>query len=291
MQVARPLAGVTTRRRTHPRTLAVHSVGYVLMTLVVIAFALPFLWMVSTSLKTLDQVGAYPPQIVPYPLAWGNYAEVFRDLPFLRFIGNSLFISALVVVGSLLSSSLAAYGFGRLRFPGRDVWFIVVLATMMLPFIVTLIPQYVIVYRIHLLNTYVPLILPAFFGNPFFIFLLRQFMLTIPREIDEAARIDGCGWWRVYQSLILPLCKPALAAVAIFAFVGSWQEFLTPLVYLNRQELFTVSLGIQLFSGQYQSYYNLMMAAALIALLPIIVVFLAAQRYFIQGVVLTGIKG
>jgi len=291
MQVARPLTGVAARRRTHPRKLALQGAGYVLMALVVVAFALPFLWMVGTSLKTLDQIGEYPPQIVPSPAAWDNYAAVFQDLPFLRFIGNSLFISALVVVGALLASSLAAFGFARLRFPGRDVWFIIVLATMMLPFIVTLIPQYVIVYRLHLLNTYIPLIVPAFFGSPFFIFLLRQFMLTIPREIDEAARIDGCGWWRVYQAIIMPLSKPALAAVAIFAFVGSWHEFLTPLVYLNRQDLFTVSLGIQLFNGQYQSYYNVMMAAALIALLPIVVVFLLAQRYFIQGVVLTGLKG
>jgi len=290
MQVSRKAEGLAIPRVRPLHYHAFVAATYVAMWLILGAFLLPFLWMVSTSLKTLSEVGQYPPRWVPNPAQWNNYAQVFQDLPFSRFIANSLEISLLVVAGSVVSSSVVAFGFARTRFPGRDVWFIIMLSTLMLPFAVTLIPQYVIVYRLQLLNTYVPLVVPSLFASPFFVFLLRQFMLTIPRDLDEAAQIDGCGWWQIYRWIVLPLCKPALAAVAIFAFVGSWNEFLSPLVYLNQTSLFTVALGVQLFSGQYSSFYNLMMAAALVALVPVVVVFLMAQRYFVEGVVLTGLK-
>jgi ABC-type glycerol-3-phosphate transport system permease component len=290
MRVAREVEGLAPARRRSLLRHAVPAGSYAAMWVIVAGFLLPFYWMVSTSLKTLDEIGEYPPRWIPVAPQWTNYVQVFQDLPFAQFIANSVEISLLVVVGSVVSSSVVAFGFARTRFPGREVWFIIMLATMMLPFVVTLVPQYVIVYNLHLLNSYVPLVVPSLFASPFFVFLLRQFMLTIPRDLDEAAQIDGCGWWQIYRWIVLPLCKPALAAVAIFAFVGSWNEFLTPLVYLNQTSLFTVALGVQLFSGQYNSYYNLMMAAALIALLPVIAVFLMAQRYFVEGVVLTGLK-
>jgi len=290
MQAARGAEGIAAPR-VRPRHFSVIPIAtYLAMWLIVAGFLLPFFWMVSTSLKTLSEIGEYPPRWIPNSLEWINYVQVFQDLPFAQFIANSVEISLLFVIGSVISSSVVAFGFARTRFPGREFWFILMLSTMMLPFVVTLIPQYVIVFRLHLLNTYVPLVVPSLFASPFFVFLLRQFMLTIPRDLDEAAQIDGCGWWQIYRWIILPLCKPALAAVAIFAFVGSWNEFLTPLVYLNQTSLFTVALGVQLFSGQYNSFYNLMMAAALIALLPVIAIFLMAQRYFVEGVVLTGLK-
>jgi multiple sugar transport system permease protein len=264
--------------------------SYVMSCLMVMAFFLPFYWMINTSLKNLSEIGRYPPQWIPDPIEWSNYPQVFYDLPFARFIANSIEVGLFRVVFSVASSSIVAFGFARIRFPGRETWFIIMLSTMMLPFVVTLIPQYVIVHNLHLLNSYVPLVVPSLFGSPFFVFLLRQFMLTIPRDLDEAAQIDGCGWWQIYRWIILPLIRPALSAVAILAFVESWNEFLAPLVYLNQTDLFTVALGVQLFSGQYSSYYNLMMAAALVSLLPVVIVFLIAQRYFVEGVILTGLK-
>lgn len=290
MQVARKAERLATPRVRPLRYRVFLAANYVAMWLVLVAFFPPFFWMLSTSLKTLSVVGEYPPRWLPNPAEWSNYVKVFQDLPFGRFIANSVEISLLYVIGSVVSSSTVAFGFARTRFPGREIWFIILLSTMMLPFVVTLIPQYVIVYRLHLLNTYAPLVVPSLFASPFFAFLLRQFMLTIPRNLDEAAQIDGCGWWQIYRWILMPLCKPALAAVAIFAFVASWNEFLTPLVFLNQTSLFTVALGVQLFSGQNNSYYNLMMAAAVIALIPVIIVFLLAQRYFVEGVVLTGLK-
>jgi ABC-type glycerol-3-phosphate transport system permease component len=290
MPAARQAAGLAVPRVRPRRYRLFRIASYAVTWLMVAAFFLPFYWMVNTSLKTLSEVGEYPPRWIPSPAEWSNYPQVFSDLPFARFIANSLEISLLQVLFSVVSSSVVAFGFARTRFPGREIWFIIMLSTMMLPFVVTLIPQYVIVYDLHLLNSYIPLVVPSLFASPFFVFLLRQFMLTIPRDLDEAAQIDGCGWWQIYRWIVLPLTRPALAAVAIFAFVGSWNEFLTPLVYLNQTDLFTVALGVQLFSGQYSSYYNLMMAAALISLLPVIIVFLIAQRYFVEGVILTGLK-
>jgi ABC-type glycerol-3-phosphate transport system permease component len=254
---------------------------------------LPFLWMVSTSLKQPNQIFIFPPMWIPDPFVWENYTEGwFGFVNFNLFLRNSLIITFGNMLGNLFSCSLAAYGFARLRARGKNIMFLLVLSTMMIPMWVTLIPQYVIFARMGWINTFLPLMVPAWFGWPFFIFLLRQFFMTLPRDLDDAARIDGASTWGIYWRIILPLSKPALAAVAVFAFIGNWNNFEGPLVYLQDQDKYTLALALQHFQAEQGVFlYHYMMAVAVLTLIPVIVIFFIAQRYFIKGVVMSGMKG
>jgi multiple sugar transport system permease protein len=251
----------------------------------------PFLWLVSTSLKEQAQIFLYPPQWIPDPVAWRNYPEALTALPFGRFVRNTVLITAITMVGVLLTSSLCAYGFARLRFPGRDAIFMVLLSTLMLPYAVTLIPQYVMFTYLGWVDTYLPLTVPVWFGGGVFnIFLLRQFFRTIPADLTDAARIDGAGELRIYWQVILPLARPALTVVAIFTFINTWNDFLGPLIYLSSHDNFTIALGLATFKGMYATQWQYLMAASTVMIVPIIVLFFLAQRYFVQGIVLTGMK-
>jgi len=265
---------------------------YLLLVCVSVVLILPFLWIISTSLKGSESIFAIPPQWIPQKIHWENYAKVFVQMPFFTYMKNSTFISIMAIIGTLLSSSLVAYAFACLKWPGRDGLFIFVLGTMMLPMQVTMIPVFVLFKQFGWLNTFKPLIVPAFFGGGAFnIFLLRQFFLTIPKELFEAARIDGCSEFRIYWNIVLPLAKPALATVAILSFMMTWNDFLGPLIYLSDKLKGTLALGLAMFVGQYQTEWGVLMAASVLVMLPVIVLFFLFQKYFIQGFMMSGIKG
>lgn len=253
---------------------------------------IPFLWMVSTSLKIESQVWLFPPQVVPNPVRWQNYTEALTILPFWRYTLNTLFVTAMTTIGTVFSASLCAYGFARLRFPGRDLIFMVLLSTIMLPYAVLMIPSYIMFRYLGWIDTYLPLTVPVFFGGGAFnIFLLRQFFRTIPADLSDAARIDGSTELGIYWNIMLPLARPALATVAIFTILASWNDFLAPLIYLSSQDKFTLSLGLAQFRGLYATQWQYLMAASTVVVIPTVALFFFAQRYFIEGVVLTGMKG
>lgn len=253
-------------------------------------FALPFVWMVSTSLKADRQIFAFPPIWVPDPFIWGNFPAVFIYAPMHLYFFNTLFIALAHVLGAVFTCSLAAYGFSRLRAPGRDLIFMVMVSQMMIPYIVMLVPLYLLFARLGWIDTFFPLTIPAILGTPFYIFMLRQFFLTIPMELEEAAIIDGAGRLRIWWTIVLPLAKPALATVAIFSFMFAWNDFTGPLIFLNTREKFTLSLGLQAFMFERRTMWGPLMAASTMMILPILVVFFLAQKHFIQGIALTGIK-
>ncbi len=258
-----------------------------------LVMALPFFWLVSSSLKLEQRVFQFPPQWIPDPVRFENYVEALTYKPFHLYVKNTLIIVFLNEIAILWSASFCAYGFARIQFPGRDFWFAVVLATMMVPYFVLMVPTFVIFTRLQWIDTFLPLTVPAFFGGGAFnIFLLRQFFRTIPAELADAARIDGCSEFGIYARIMLPLAKPALTTVAIFTFLGGWNDFIGPLLYLNSPEKFTVSIGLATFrSAMYTPRWNLMMAASAAMVLPVILVFFLAQRYFVQGIVMSGLKG
>lgn len=279
------------RKRTRKILHAV--VVYALVLPGALIFILPLLWMISTALKDPKQIFIYPPEWIPNPVKWSNFWEGWNAyLPFDRFLRNSLIITVNNIIGNLFSCCLAAYGFARLRARGKNILFMLVLATMLLPQEVTVIPQYVLFTRLGWNNTWLPLMVPPWFGWPFFIFLLRQFFMSIPHDLDEAARLDGASSWRILWSIILPLAKPALATVVIFAFIGNWNNFLYPLIYIRDLDKQVLAVGLNMFRGQYgQVDFHYMMAVSLIVLMPVLVVFFFGQRLFVQGIALTGIKG
>jgi multiple sugar transport system permease protein len=273
------------------RKMAWTIASYAALTCIGLAFMLPFVWMVSTSVKPSDQVFVYPPQWIPDPVLWSNYRQAMTAVPFLLYIRNTLVISGMTIVGTIISCSLVAYGFSRVRWIGRDVVFVVVLATMMLPTATTLVPLYIIFRKLGWLGTLTPLIVPPFFGTAFFIFLLRQFFMSIPMELSDAARIDGESELGILWHIILPLSKPALATVTLFSFLWSWSDFFGPLIFLTDESLYTISLGLVQFQGRYDTAWGQVMAAATVFTLPVLVLFFVSQRQFIEGVTLTGIKG
>jgi multiple sugar transport system permease protein len=265
---------------------------YIALIAVASVLILPFLWILSTSLKGDHEIFTIPPVWIPSELRSENYADVFDRMPFIVYLRNSVFVTVMTIFGVLLSSSVVAYSFACLKWPGRNGLFIFVLATMMLPLQVTMIPMFVLFKEIGWLNTYKPLIVPFFFGGGAFnIFLLRQFFLTIPKELLEAARIDGCSEIRIYWNIVLPLAKPALATVAILTFMFTWNDFLGPLIYLSDQLKGTLALGLAMFVGQHQTEWGLLMAASVLMMIPMILIFVFFQRYFIRGFVMSGIKG
>lgn len=263
-------------------------VTYLVLIVLSAGFSFPVLWMISTSLHDLSGVFAQPFEWVPEILRWENYGRAVSVLPFPRFLLNTLMITLPVMLATLVSSALVAYGFARFRFPGRDTLFAVCLATMMLPGQVTMIPLYMAFSRLGWVDTYLPLIVPSIFGSPFFIFLLRQFFLTIPVEAEEAAVIDGAGPLRIWWSIILPQARPAMATVLIFSFVGTWNDFFGPLIYINSPEKATLTLGLNLMKTQILGSgiveWNVLMAASLLVLVPNILLFAFAQKHFVQGI-------
>lgn len=282
--------GEVLRSKSFSQT-ATRIIVYVILFAGAFVLMVPFAWMVSTSLKRPGAVFKFPPEWIPKPVVWTNYPRAWNYLPFNLFLQNTLIITAITVVGATLSSAIVGYSFARLRWIGRDAMFMIVLATMMLPYHVTMIPVFAIWKRLGFVDTFVPLIVPAFFGGAFNVFLMRQFFMTIPLELDDAAKIDGCGVLGIFWRIIIPLSKPVVGTVAIFQFLFRWNDFMAPLIYLNTTKKYTLALGLQLFRGQYNTEWELLMAASVIVMLPVLIIYFFAQRYFVQGIVFTGIKG
>lgn len=269
------------------------GIAYAICLVFSVAMLFPFAWLVRSSVMSLDQIFVFPPEWIPRPWLWSNYDEALTEtIPFGRYLMNTLVIVVLVVTGTVISSTLAAYGFARLRWPGRDIVFGMLLSTLMLPYAVTLIPTFIIWSHLGLTNTIIPLTLPAWFGGGMFnIFLLRQFFRTIPRDLDDAARLDGASPPRILWDIIVPLSRPALITVGIFSFLATWNDFLNPLIYLTDDRKYTLALGLAQFKGLYNSEWGLLMAASTVVLIPTLVLFFIAQRYFIAGIAVTGLKG
>lgn len=255
------------------------------------AFVLPFYWLLATSLKTEAQIFADPPVWIPWPPHWANYTRALAVMPFPAYARNTLVVGVVSSVGQVVASSLVAYGFARLRWPGRDALFVLVLSTMMLPHQVTMVPLYVIFRKLGWLDSLLPLYVPSLFGHAFNIFLFRQFFLTIPRELSDAARIDGCGDLAIYRRIVMPLSRPVIVTVALLDFLYNWNDLERPLIYIQRQENYTLSLGLQAFGGFYGPNLEpaTLMAAAAIVALPAVLLFLFAQRFFVRGITLTGL--
>lgn len=291
---ARPIA--TTTRPSSMQVRLLRLVGrvakYGVLLLCSAFFILPWVWMISTSLKNPEELSVYPPVWIPDPIRWDNYILAFQEASLANYIVNTLLIAIPSVIGAVASNALVAYGFARVRWPGRDTVFGIVLATLILPGFVTFIPLYLVFRNLNWINSFLPLVVPNFLGNPFFIFLLRQFLMTLPEELSDAARVDGASEFRIFLQIIMPLAKPALAVVALFQFIGSWNDYFGPLIYISDKELYTISLGI----ANMQSSYGFMnfawiMAATCMSVLPIVILFFFAQRSFIEGIALTGLKG
>lgn len=270
--------------------------AYILLSIGAFGMIIPFIWMLSTSLKTINQTFVFPPQWIPKPAYWENYKRVFDLMNFARYYLNSTLVTAGRIAGQFFVCTMAAYGFARLRFPGRDIFFFLILGTLMLPIEALMVPSFILMKHLRWINTYRALIIPqalGAFGGAFYIFLLRQFFLSIPKELEEAAIIDGASPPRVFWSVMLPLARPVFAALAVFAFTKAWNDFVWPLLMTNTDNMKVLSLGIAGFKGLREglTQWPLMMAAAMMALLPVLIVFVLAQKYFIEGATLTGLKG
>jgi multiple sugar transport system permease protein len=276
------------RRPAHLLSRAAIHAALILLSLV---FLVPLYWLISSSVKTDPQLHAWPPVWIPHPLTLEHYQKGLTAIPFPRMLVNTLLISAVTVLGTVLSCSLVAFSLAMTRWKGRDVLFYILLATLMLPGQVTMVPLFVLFAKMGWVDSYLPLTVPHFFGSAFSIFLMRQFFLGIPRDLPDAARIDGCTPLGIYARIVMPLSRPVAATVALFAFLGAWNDYLGPLIYLADPEKFTLSLGLATFSSQYGSYPGQMMAVATIMTLPILLLFFFAQRTFIQGMTTSGIKG
>ena len=265
---------------------------YLLLILFGTLMMAPLFWLLSSSLKTEGAIFRLPPEWIPNPIRWSNYSEVFDRIPFARGWWNSTVVTTLATLGQVISAAFVAFGFARLRFPGRDALFLVLIATVMIPYHVTLIPTYVLFRELDWLDSFLPLIVPAWFGGgAFYIFLLRQFFMRLSFELDDAARVDGASIWQIFIGIVLPQSKPALGVVAIFSFLAHWNDFFGPFIYLNSTDKYTLPLMLRLFQSLESTEWHLLMAASVMTAIPCIVLYFVAQRYFIQGVVFTGLKG
>lgn len=272
------------------RTVVV-AIEYALLAIPAALMVFPFVWMALTSFKGLDEAFAYPPRLLPQGLRWSNYTRIFQDeIPMWAFILNSIKITTLTVVGMLLSCSMAAFALACLKFPGRNVLFGGTLTTMMVPYQVTLIPTFILFQAIGWKDTHYPLWVPAFFGGAFGVFLLRQFFIGVPRDLYEAALVDGCSPGRILFSIYLPLARPALTTLGVFTFMASWNDLLNPLIYVDTLEKMPLTAGLSFLQGQHGSNWPMMMAGAMISILPILIVFFAAQRSFVEGIATSGLK-
>ena len=281
------------RARLREKFLSHVSVGaiYAILLLGAVLVFFPFAWTISTSLKTEQQTLEYPPSWMPDPVMWENYPRALTARPFGRYYVNTTIVTVLSVIGQVGASAVVAYGFARFRFPGRDVMFLIVLSTLMIPFHMLIIPRFILFKYLGWLDTFAPLIIPNFFGGAFSIFLLRQYFMTIPLELDEAAKMDGASAMQIFLRITLPLARPALGAVAVFEFISTWNDFLGPLIYLSSERNYTVSIGLAAFRNDFFTEWNLFMAASAVAMLAPLIVFFLAQKYFISGVALTGSGG
>lgn len=264
---------------------------YLFLIIFAMGFILPFFFLLSGSFKTSSELFAVPFRWLPEHITFENYKQVFTKIPFFRYLGNTIIIVVFNIVGALVSNSLIAYGFSRLRWPGRDKVFMVVVATMILPYQVTLIPLYLMFTKMGWIGSFLPLTVPCFFGNAFFIFLMRQFLVGIPKEITESAKIDGAGEFVIFLKLIMPISKPVLATVAIMSFMNSWKDFLGPLVFLGSDKLYTLSLAASMLRSNLNPNWELLLALGVVMVLPVLILFFALQKYFIQGITMSGIKG
>ena len=280
--------------RSHQRTAVGMAQGllmHMLIWLGAVATVMPFLWMLSTSLKSQGSAAAYPPVWIPDPIHWRNYVDVVLSFPFAIFAYNSLKISLLGTAGQIITTSLAAYAFSRMNFPGRQLLFYLLLATLMIPGQVTMIPTFILFNALGWVNTHYPLFIPAWFGGAFGTFLIRQFFLTVPQDYSDAAAIDGAGHFRIFTAIFLPLAKPVVATLALFTFMGHWNEFLLPVIYLTDQNKLTLTVGLSSFRQQYTTLYHYLMAGTLLSIIPILILFVVLQKYFVRGIVMSGIKG
>ena len=276
-------------RRVRGRLVSVAA--HFFMVLFSLVFLIPMLWMVSTSFKSRAQTWLFPPEWIPNPVVWEHFPRIFEIAPVLLFFQNTMIIVFWNVLGQVLSTCLVAFGFARLRFPGRDVLFLLLIATLMIPYQVTLIPTFILFKLFGWINTFLPLTVPAFTGSAFFIFLMRQYQMSIPFDLDDAARMDGCNTFQVLFFILLPLCIPPLVIVLVFTFIGVWNDFLGPLIYLNENSKYTIALGLNLLRGRNRTDYNVLMAASLMAVLPTLIVYFLAQNKLIGGIASVGLKG
>jgi multiple sugar transport system permease protein len=265
-------------------------VPYFLLVFFGITFLIPFLWLVTTSFKTAANVFVFPPQWVPHPFMWENYVKAVNSIPFLTYFKNTVILAVVPIFGQILASSPVAYSFSKIPWKGSKILFSVVLATMMLPNQVTMIPVYIIWAKLGQINSFTPLLLPSFFGAAFNIFLLRQFFMTIPNSLLDAARIDGAGEFLIFSRIVLPLSKPVITAIAILTFISGWDSFMEPLIYLNDSSKWPLSLGLQAFLFEHHQQWELLMAASVLFIIPMVIVFFIGQKQFIQGIVMTGFK-
>lgn len=280
------------RKRKHGKIPGLEVILlYVFLIILAILFILPIFYLFMGSFKAESELFRVPFKWLPDKFQFGNFINMFLSIPFFKYLKNTMIIVVCNIVGSLLSCSLVAYGFSRLRWPGRDKVFILVLITMILPYQVTLVPLFLMFTKMKWIGTFLPLTVTCFFGNPFFIFLLRQFFTGIPQDISEAARIDGAGEFTIFSKLVIPMAKPALTTVAIFAFIRSWNDFLGPLVFLGKDELYTLSLAASMLKSNLDPNWSLLLALGAVMILPVLILFFVMQKYFIQGIAMSGIKG
>jgi len=279
------------RRRRKIKDTVRQVLSHLLLVPLAAIFMLPYFWMISTSLKADRQVFAWPLIWIPKPLVWANYPDAIEFFPFWLYLRNTLQIAGFNIVGAVLSCTMVAYSFACIPWRGRDILFVATLGTMMLPFQVTMVPLFIVFSKLGWVNSYRPLIVPSFFGNAFFIFLLRQFFKSIPKDLLDAAKIDGASHFRIYGQIVLPLAKPAMFTVALFQFLNSWRDFLGPLIYLSHSSQYTISLGLQYFKLEHDTEWQLLMAASIMLTAPVVVLFFFTQRTFVQGISMTGIKG
>ncbi|MFB5663454.1 carbohydrate ABC transporter permease [Alteribacillus sp. HJP-4] len=261
---------------------------FAILTLGSLTMLSPLWWMLSTSLKSMQEIMVYPPTFIPETFHWENFANAWTAAPFTKFLLNTLFITGITVIANVLSNAFVAYGFAKIEFRGKKILFAILLATMMIPGFVMLIPQYILFAKLGWVNTYLPLTIPHIFGSAFFIFLLRQFFMTIPNELVEAAKIDGASHFYIWSRLMIPMIKPALATVAIFAFNGAWNDLIGPLLYLSDESMYTLQLGLATFQSTLQTQWHYLMAASILVMLPVLILFFLFQKYFIEGMNLTG---
>ena len=265
-------------------------IPHVVLIFFAIIFSLPFIWLVSTSFKTPENVFKMPPQWIPRPFKPENYINAVKAIPFFTYVKNTLIISIIPIFGQMIASALVAYSFSKIDWKGKKILFPIVMATMMLPSQVTMVPVYIIWSKLGLVNTFTPLILPSLFGSAFNIFLLRQFFAGIPDSYIEASRIDGASEFRIFAQILLPLSKPVLTSIALFTFMGGWNDFMTPLMYLNESSKWPLSIGLQAFTFQFQQQWELLMAATVLFTVPMIIIFFLGQKQFMEGIVMTGFK-
>lgn len=291
LRTAQPPALASQRLQTR---LSLSATFVALTFLALIVVGIPMGWMLTTALKERTQIFAWPPVVLPNPVRFENFSDTLEAIPFMRFGLNTLILSGMSIIGRVLSCSIVAFAFARLRFPGRNVLFILLLSTLMIPSQMIMIPQFALFKTaglVDVLNGYLPLVLPSFFGNAFFIFLMRQYIMTIPRELDEAARIDGASTWDVFLRIIMPLCRPPLVVITVLTFLWTWNEFMHPLIYITQYDSYTIQLGLNMLKGRFNIQWNLIMAGSLMAVVPCVLLYFFTQRYIVGGIASVGLKG